>query len=139
MVKGCLTPEGASPAIYHAKPVIIQGALIAANAQGDFEQFRPFLPQMEALDHYWETISKDAETGLFTWHDQLESGSDNLVTSQVLCAFPFPHPVFPPTAILCVPAMGGESYLVVNGVCVCACAGICCRLHRIVCDRGQQH
>jgi hypothetical protein len=59
MVKGCLTPEGASPAIYHAKPVIIQGALIAANAQGDFEQFRPFLPQMEALDHYWETISKD--------------------------------------------------------------------------------
>jgi hypothetical protein len=139
MVKGCLTPEGASPAIYHAKPVIIQGALIAANAQGDFEQFRPFLPQMEALDHYWETISKDAETGLFTWHDQLESGSDNLVTSQVPCAFPFPHPVFRPTAILCVPAMGGESYLVVNGVCACACAGICCRLHRIVCDRGQQH
>lgn len=88
MVKGCLTPAGASPAIYHAKPVIIQGALIAANAMGDFDQFKPFLAQMQALDGYWENTTKDASTGLFTWHDQLESGCDNLITSQVALVCP---------------------------------------------------
>ena len=30
MVKGCLTPDGATPTIYHAKPVLIQGAWIGA-------------------------------------------------------------------------------------------------------------
>ena len=48
----------------------------------DFEQFREFLPQMKALDRYWETTSKDRDTGLFQWHDQLESGCDNLITSE---------------------------------------------------------
>ena len=37
---------------------------------------------MLALDGYWETLSKDPTTGLYRWHDQLESGSDNLITSQ---------------------------------------------------------
>ena len=40
------------------------------------------LPQMKALDRYWETTSKDRDTGLFRWHDQLESGCDNLITSE---------------------------------------------------------
>jgi hypothetical protein len=82
MVKGCLTPGGVYPAIYHAKPVVIQGALIAARAQSDFEQFRTFLPAMRALDGYWERTSRDPATSLFAWHDQLESGCDNLVTSE---------------------------------------------------------
>jgi hypothetical protein len=81
-VKGCLTPEGASETIYHAKPVLIQGALIAAQYANDTRQFRPFAKQMLALDAYWEALSRDAATGLYRWHDQLESGSDNLITSQ---------------------------------------------------------
>jgi len=81
MVPGCVTPSGASPAIYHAKPVIMQGAWIAAKAQGDYEQFRRFLPQMRALDQYWERTSRDPATGLYRWHDQMESGCDNLLTS----------------------------------------------------------
>ena len=81
-VKGCLTPEGASETIYHAKPVLIQGALIAAQYMNDTNQFRPFAKRMLALDAYWEALSRDAATGLYRWHDQLESGSDNLITSQ---------------------------------------------------------
>ena len=82
LVPGCLTPKGPSPAIYHAKPVVLQGAWIAAKYQQDFEQFRPFVAQMKALDGYWERTSRDAKTGLYRWHDQMESGCDNLVTSQ---------------------------------------------------------
>lgn len=36
---------------------------------------------MLALDGYWERTSRDASTGLYRWHDQLESGCDNLLTS----------------------------------------------------------
>ena len=39
-VKGCLTPEGASQTIYHAKPVLIQGALVAAKHTKNFDQYK---------------------------------------------------------------------------------------------------
>lgn len=81
-VRGCLTPASPTTTIYHAKPVVIQGALIAALADGNFSQFAPFRPQMEALLEYWERERQDARTGLFEWHDQLESGCDNLVVSE---------------------------------------------------------
>ena len=81
MVKGCLTPLGPSPALYHAKPVLIQASLIAAK-NTNFEQFQPFLPSMKLLDGYWEKYSMDSRAGLYTWHDQMESGCDNLVTSK---------------------------------------------------------
>ena len=66
----------------HAKPLLIQGALFAARRQNDFAQFLPFQPQMEALLGYWERERVDPVTGaLFTWHDQMESGADNMPTS----------------------------------------------------------
>jgi len=65
----------------HAKPVLIQGALAAAEHTNDWEQFRPYSSKMSALLAYWSTQRKHSPTGLFTWHDQMESGADNLVLS----------------------------------------------------------
>ena len=63
-------------------PPGIEGALFAARRQNDFAQFLPFQPQMEALLGYWERERVDPVTGaLFTWHDQMESGADNMPTS----------------------------------------------------------
>ncbi len=82
-VPGCLTPAGPSSTLAHAKPVLIWGALLGARATGDFEQFREFLPSMEALLAFWERERRDAATGLFVWHDQMESGADDLPLSEV--------------------------------------------------------
>ena len=41
MVKCCLTPDGATPTIYHARPVLIQGAWIGAkHSKGQEETAR---------------------------------------------------------------------------------------------------
>ena len=91
-VTQCLDPTTAAPSCSssneseavgaHAKPLLIQGALFAARYLGDFDQFLEFRPQMEALLGYWERERIDAATGaLFTWHDQMESGADNMPTS----------------------------------------------------------
>eukprot|EP00300_Choanocystis_sp_HF-7_P017337 c196_g1_i1.p1 GENE.c196_g1_i1~~c196_g1_i1.p1 ORF type:complete len:445 (+),score=94.86 c196_g1_i1:33-1337(+) len=80
-VEGCLTPDGSSGTIYHAKPVVIHGAWLAAKATGDYAQFLAFQPQMMALLGYWDRTRLDTPTGLYVWHDQLESGADNLPTS----------------------------------------------------------
>ncbi len=45
-VKGCLTPSGPTETEYHAKPIIIQGAYLAAAHESNFSQFAPFRPQM---------------------------------------------------------------------------------------------
>lgn len=79
---GCLTPQGPSPTLSHAKPIIIQGALLAAQATGNVTQFLPFLPKMKALLGFWDRERLDPASGLYQWHDQLETGADNLVTSQ---------------------------------------------------------
>ena len=87
-VKGCLTPGGDSPTLFHAKPILIQGAYLAAKASGDFEQFAQYRGAMEALFVYWSSPQRvDASTGLHRWHDQLETGADNLVLS--LCPSPY--------------------------------------------------
>jgi alpha,alpha-trehalase len=80
---GCLTPNGPSATLYHAKPLIIQSALLAGRAAGDVKQFLIYAPAMRALLSYWNTsgIRRDSITGLPIWHDQLESGADNLVFS----------------------------------------------------------
>jgi hypothetical protein len=52
-VPGCVTPAGASTTLAHAKPVLIWGAYLAADATGDFNQFKEFAPQMRALLAYW--------------------------------------------------------------------------------------
>jgi hypothetical protein len=79
---GCLTPAGPSSTLYHAKPLIIQAALLAARQAGNVSLFAGFGPQMRALLGYWNTSTRlDAATGLHTWHDQLETGADNLVFS----------------------------------------------------------
>jgi hypothetical protein len=82
-VQGGLTPEGATNVIYHAKPVIIQGAWLAAKGDAALiKEMRAYQPQMEALLAYWGRAPRvDPRTGLRVWHDQLESGSDNLATS----------------------------------------------------------
>jgi hypothetical protein len=83
-VKGCLTPEGDSPTLFHAKPILIQGAYLAAkNGGGNYTYFKQFQQQMQALIMYWDnsTSRVDPKTGLHRWHDQLESGADNLVYS----------------------------------------------------------
>ena len=77
-VPGCLTPSGASPTLKHAKPVLIWGALAAARAMGDFEQFVPWREAMARQLQYWAAQRKDTATGLHVWHDVMESGADNL-------------------------------------------------------------
>ena len=50
---------------------------------------------MKALDRYWETTSKDPRTGLFQWHDQLESGTatstSGLPISHAVLSSMLPH------------------------------------------------
>ena len=74
-VKGCLTPDGATPTLYHAKPLLIQAAWLASKAPGgNTAAFQPFEPQMDALLSYWHTTERyDPGTGLYYWHDQLET------------------------------------------------------------------
>lgn len=80
---GCITPDGPAATLYHAKPVIIQGALLAGKQAGNVSQFAIYAPQMRALLLYWNsTTRRDSVTGLSRWHDQLETGSDNLVFSE---------------------------------------------------------
>ena len=88
-VKGCLTPGGDTPTLFHAKPIIVQGAFLAAKFDNaNYSQFEPFKTAMQALLAYWESPQRvDAATGLHRWHDQLETGADNLVLS--LCPSPY--------------------------------------------------
>jgi hypothetical protein len=88
-VKGCLTPGGDTPTLFHAKPIIVQGAFLAAKFDGaNYSQFKVFQPAMLALLAYWSSPQRvDAATGLHVWHDQLETGADNLVLS--LCPSPY--------------------------------------------------
>ena len=88
-VKGCITPSGDTPTLFHAKPILIQGAFLAAKfSGGNFSQFEQFMPAMAALLAYWSSPQRvDAATGLHQWHDQLETGADNLVLS--LCPSPY--------------------------------------------------
>lgn len=90
-VQGCLLPSGPTGTISHAKPIVIQGAWLSVkqamdgfggNATALLQQFMTYRPQMEALLTYWGSGQRvDASTGLRRWHDQLQSGADNLVTS----------------------------------------------------------
>jgi alpha,alpha-trehalase len=90
-VQGCLLPSGGTGTIFHAKPVIIQGAWLAAkqmNSTGDLGEeianFKQFQPQMKSLLKYWSapsSVRTDPVTGLPKWYNQLESGEDNLPLS----------------------------------------------------------
>lgn len=64
----------------HAKPLLIQGAWLSASHEGDYDQFLEHRPAMVELLSYWST-QRVTDTGLYTWHDQMESGADDLVTS----------------------------------------------------------
>ena len=85
-VQGCLLPTGGTGTIFHAKPVVIQGAWLASsyqNGSGAAIHFKQFQPQMAALLQYWSSnVRTDAKTGLPKWYNQLESGQDNLPLSQ---------------------------------------------------------
>ena len=84
-VPGCLTPAGPSATLAHAKPVVIQGALLGARALGQraLRALRQHQPAMEALLGFWERERRDAATGLYAWHDQMESGADDLPYAEV--------------------------------------------------------
>mgnify|MGYP006133360761 CR=1 FL=1 len=93
-VTGCLTrtlpticssdPTTQHDALAHAKPILIQGAWLAASAPGgDPVSFERFAPAMEALLSFWDRPPRrDPASGLRVWHDQLESGADNCVLSR---------------------------------------------------------
>lgn len=93
-VTGCLTrtlpticssdPTTQHDALAHAKPILIQGAWLAASAPGgDPAAFERFAPAMEALLSFWDRPPRrDPTSGLRVWHDQLESGADNCVLSR---------------------------------------------------------
>jgi hypothetical protein len=92
-VTGCLTPTlptvcssstAEHDALAHAKPLIIQGAWLAAAAPGGSPAtFLPYRAQMEALLAFWDRPPRrDAASGLRLWHDQMETGADNGVLSQ---------------------------------------------------------
>lgn len=77
-IPGCVTPTGFSPTLRHAKPVLIWAAYCAARESGDYAQFQPYLPQMEALLSYWDAGRRfDAATGLHVWYDIMECGADD--------------------------------------------------------------
>ena len=76
-VPGCLTPAGPSPTLRQAKPVLVWGALAAARHVGDWAAWRPHAAAMRATLRFWET-RRDAATGLYVWHDTMESGADDL-------------------------------------------------------------
>ena len=77
---GCVTPDGPTQTLYHAKPMIIQAAWLASKQTSDPAEFAPFAPAMRALLRYWNSSQRfDTATGLHQWHDQLETGCDNLV------------------------------------------------------------
>ncbi|GMH59219.1 hypothetical protein TrST_g13041 [Triparma strigata] len=65
----------------HAKPLLIQGALVSADFTGDYMQFHAYKDKMASLLKYWEDVRLDTTTSLYTWHDQMENGADNLVLS----------------------------------------------------------
>jgi hypothetical protein len=71
-VPGCLTPNGPSKTLYHAKPVIIQGAWLAAKQlpNGPAE-FKEYAGQMRDLLNYWDCERKHSQTGLYVWFDQV--------------------------------------------------------------------
>ena len=84
-VQGCLVPGGGTGTIYHAKPILLQGAWLSAKHDKSgsvLKGFQQYKPQMKALLDYWErSPRKHASTGLYLWHDQLQTGADDLVTS----------------------------------------------------------
>jgi hypothetical protein len=63
----------------------MQGAYLSAKADGgSFDAFKPLAPAMHALLRYWHSGKRyDAATGLHVWYDQMESGADDLVYSDV--------------------------------------------------------
>lgn len=86
-------PSGATGTIYHAKPVVIQGGWLAtrhaqqANASAGaatLAAFRRYKPQMQALLAYWDRPPRRdvGGTELYLWHDQLQTGADDLVMSR---------------------------------------------------------
>jgi len=87
-----LTPTSSnSGVIYHAKPVLLQGAWLSTKHATSHDPsagnttlaaFRKFKPQMQALLSYWDAPpKKDLATGLYVWHDQMQTGADDLVMS----------------------------------------------------------
>ena len=79
-VRGLLLSNGGSSYLSHAKPVLVWGAYLAAQKNGnDFNSFRPYKDQMAALLTYWEKPPRfDANSGCSLWLDMPESGVDNL-------------------------------------------------------------
>ena len=78
-VPGCLTNNGSSTTLLHAKPVIIWGSYLAAKAGGSFGVFEDHASKMEALLAYWDTPPRlDRATGLHVWYDVMECGADDL-------------------------------------------------------------
>jgi hypothetical protein len=85
-VQGCIKPSGSTGSIYHAKPVVIQGAWLSCKSDATAAaEFARFEPQMKALLAYWEQPPRrhvlDGGDALYVWHDQMQTGADNLVTS----------------------------------------------------------
>jgi alpha,alpha-trehalase len=80
-VEGCLLPSGGTGTIFHAKPIVIQGAWLASKQSSTID-FQKFSTKMKALLAYWSSKERtDHRTGLPKWYNQLESGQDNLVLS----------------------------------------------------------
>lgn len=75
-VPGCITPNGASATLAHAKPVLIWGAFLAAEAEGDFDQFYSFAGKMRALLFFWRR--ERCVNDVYVWHDTMECGADDL-------------------------------------------------------------
>jgi putative isomerase len=90
-VQGCITPKGSDGVIVHAKPVVLQGAWLStkhalqkdpSGGAATLAAFKHFKPQMEALLKYWDVAPRrDPHTGLYVWHDQMQTGADDLVMS----------------------------------------------------------
>ena len=92
-VQGCLKPSGAIGGIYHANPIIVQEAWLSCKGNTSAaREFLDFAPQMASLLAYWDQPPRYhplGDGGLYVWHDQLQSGADNLVISDCPSKFSF--------------------------------------------------
>ena len=78
-VAGCITPKGPRPLFgkFSMKPILAQGALIAARDLNDYEWLRPVWPAMQRVLEYRRRTQYDAKWKLWFWDNAMQSGADN--------------------------------------------------------------
>jgi hypothetical protein len=73
-----LTPPSMRALPEQCKPILAQMALRASLTMHDFNWISPYYNRLKQTIGYWES-SRQSKSGLFVWHNGLESGVDNSI------------------------------------------------------------